>query len=785
MDDLRDLIGANETWLTARVLRFARQHGYTADSSTLETPWRASVCGFSEPMRRMLSENRRPPAISSTIPAHPDPITAFSVEEARLHRLRGVPLHQFMGLTKYYRSAYLELIRKAALPTDKAEAYAEFIDLFFDNAEIAICLYWEQQDQADDTRKLAETNKRLTNEKNRYLTIFESLNTPVILIDDKDCIVNRNLAASLLFDTDALPGEGYYAPASGRVPAKRIDEVVRLIAGGADGEAHLETRRGTKTFQVKTQRMLDVSGKFDGSVVILTDITDLRRAQQASENANRAKSAFLATMSHEIRTPINGILGVGHLLRDSSYYEFQKRYVDALLSSGELLLDQVNAILDYSKLESGETNLHPAPFAPRQLVQRIERLCMAELRKRGVNLVTEISDACPGMVVADGEKIQRIVINLVTNAIKFTSKETVSLTVDARDGQLCISVRDYGPGIPKQDRQVIFEPFVQRPAGTGRQPEGTGLGLAISHRLARTLDGDLTLQQPAGGGSLFRLLCPVQPAEDLAETMGPEAEVLRNLDILLVEDNDVNALVIEGFLESDDHRTTTVARGEDALQRLGSAAFDLVLLDVRLRGIDGFETVARMRASPDPNICRLPVLILTADESDTVLHRFALSAANAFQSKPFNRDELRLAIARAMASPSIPDAVAETAAAETPVLDTAVVAGHRMELGDARTARILQTFIEMKDDHIAALRAAAVAGKAAGIADIAHSVKSAADICGLQALSRSATRTERGIPDAATTAELVAAAERLCIEIDRGASALSGYLATRMTLPLR
>lgn len=776
---LQKLIESNETWLTERVLAFAQEHGYTADSSTLELPWRASVCGFSEPMRAMLSANRSAPAISRTTALNADYITAFSVEEARLHRLRGVPLHQYMGLTKYYRLAYLDLVKTRVPPGEDAEACRQFIDLFFDNAEIAVCLDWEQQLDDEDYRQVAETNVRLTKEKNRYLTIFESLNTPIILVDTAGKLVNRNLAASLLFDDDALAGEGYYHPETGTEPVRRIEGIIDQLGGYADAEVHLETRRGPRTFQIKTQRMLDVSEKFTGTVVILTDITELRNAQEASEGANRAKSAFLATMSHEIRTPINGILGIGQLLREAPLYELQSTYIDALLTSGELLLEQVNAVLDYSKLEAGGAGLHPAPFAPRDLVRRIERLSIGEVRRRGLKLLTHVSDSCPGMVLGDCEKIQRILVNLVSNAIKFTDEGTVSLRVEADEGRMCFTVRDTGPGIAEADGQIVFEPFVQRTATAGKRPEGTGLGLAICRRLAETLDAELSLEHPQGGGALFRLVCPVEVTD--VQTQDPQSELrpLRDLDILLVEDNEVNALVIEGFLEADSHRITTVVRGEQALERLDRHAYDLILLDIRLRGMDGFETIEKIRSHPATEVSGLPVLILTADQSEEILHQFARSGANAFQSKPFNRDELRLAIARAMTSPPIrmPEPQ-EPGSRRAPLLDPTVILEHRSALGAERTQRILQAFIETAEGHGAALRDAAGARDAARVADLAHSIKSAADICGLHALSAVAAQTEKSVSRSDDPAQFTQRSELLCEEIAKATAALSSFIAS-------
>ncbi len=764
--------------MTERVLKHARAHGYNIDSSTLEQPWRASICGFSEPMLTTLAEDYWPPEINRKAGHTSDTLTAFSVEEARLHRQRGVPLDQYIGLTKYYRRAYLELVTEHFPPGEQADRYRRFVDLFFDNAEISICAEWEKQDTSVALREAARANRVLTNEKNKYLTIFESLNEPVIIVDDSGQVTNANLAASLLFDSDAISGQGYYGDDGDRRPNPQIAALIEQAGEAAELEHPLETLRGKRTFKVKIQRMLDVSEKFSGTVIILSDITDFRAAQRASEAANRAKSAFLATMSHEIRTPINGILGIGELLREAPLSGVQNTYVDALLSSGELLLDLVNDILDYSKLEAGETDVHPVVFSPGRMVSRVAQLSIGEARRKGLQLTVEIAEDCPPLVAADNSKIQRVLLNLINNAVKFTQEGWVSISVDPADGHLHFTVRDTGPGIPQEDRVRIFEPFVQRHEAGTESPMGTGLGLTICRRLADALGAQLTLDVSDDGGSVFRLDCPVTEVEGSVEEASPKNHPVPAMDILLVEDNEVNTLVIEGFLESDGHRIDNVTAGEAALKRLRQRTYGLVLMDIRLQGVDGFETIRRIRESDDPTIKALPILVLTADQTDEVARLFANSRANAFLAKPFSRDDLRRAVRRAVSDLSAVGAGGIPSLRDAPLLDEAIISEHREIIGPERTERIVAKFLETAAHYQSALREAVRVGDGAAMAHIAHTLKSAAEMTGLRYLGREAASVERRIATGCSEAELAEMAEMLCQEIDRAMTALRDFVST-------
>ncbi|WP_162787148.1 response regulator [Notoacmeibacter marinus] len=764
---------SHELWLTERVLKYAAAYGYTTDSSTLEQPWRASICNFSDVMLAMLDAEQWPPELTCDADHKNDPLTAFSITEAKLHRQRGVSLHKYLGLTKYYRRAYQELISEHFPPGPDADHYRQFVDLFFDNSEVSLCEEWERQETSIALRQASETNRHLINEKNRYLTIFESLNEPVIIVDEAGRVTNLNFAAGLLFDSDAISGQGYY---NGKENLRSNPQIAALIdhaGGAAELEYPLETRRGVRMFHVKVQRMLDVSEKFTGTVIILSDITDFHAAQHAAEAADRAKSAFLATMSHEIRTPITGILGIGELLQGTPLNKTQKSYVDALLSSGELLFDLVNDVLDYSKLEAGEPQLQPIVFSPSEMVHRIVRLSSGEAQRKGLLLSVEIADDFPSLVEMDGGKLQRILLNLINNAVKFTQNGSVHVVAGRKGCRLFFAVEDTGPGILEDDRMRIFEPFIQRPAAGAEQRVGTGLGLAICRRLAGALGAELTLDTSKSGGSVFCLYCKPAEVEGPLEELAPDPVPVGTLSVLLVEDNAINAMVIEGFLKSDGHRIDSVTSGEAALQRLGEQAYDLVLMDIRLEGADGFETIDHIRASADLSIDQVPILVLTADQTDEVSRRFDASGANAFQAKPFSRDDLRRAIQRALGASLGREADNGSGViSNVPVLERSVIDDHRKILGLERTRRIVDAFVETAEAHKRTLRDAASMGDETTMANTAHVLSSAAGMTGLRQLLHAASDAEERITTSGHALDLPEIAETLCWRIDQAIAAL-------------
>lgn len=284
MEPLRDLIAGSESWLVARILAYARERGYARYASTLEEAWRASVAGLSAPLLEELGAGVLPRELSPDDDLSSDPLYAFAVLEARRHRERGVTLPMFLGLMKYYRQSYDDLVREAGFPREEEQAYRLVVSRFFDRVEVAFCSEWERTSGEARIAELSAVNRAMTNEKNKYLTLFESLPSPALLLDGEGRIDHANHAAAGLLGWGGVPGARYYAKdRKGETVPFLAEEVCAFFAAGVPSRVFgkiLDMPRGARHFHVEIHRMMDVSGKFEGAVVILTDLTQRREAEE-------------------------------------------------------------------------------------------------------------------------------------------------------------------------------------------------------------------------------------------------------------------------------------------------------------------------------------------------------------------------------------------------------------------------------------------------------------------------------------------------------------------------
>ncbi|HEX9191187.1 MAG TPA: GAF domain-containing protein [Candidatus Deferrimicrobiaceae bacterium] len=284
MQTLRDLIAERESWLVARVLAYARERGYTKYTSTLEEAWRASIAGLSSPLMELLGGAGSPLELSPDDDFASDPLAAFGVLEARRNRERGVTLPMVLGLMKYYRQSYVDLVREAGFPGEQEETYLRVVARFFDRVEVAYCSEWERTSGDARVAELTAANRAMTNEKNKYLTLFESLPSPVVLLDREGRIDNANHAAASLLGGNGAPGTRYCAAErKGDALPFLAEEVSAFLAAGVPSrgfEKSLGTPRGMRHYRVEMRRLPDVSGKLDGTVAIFTDLTHRRETEE-------------------------------------------------------------------------------------------------------------------------------------------------------------------------------------------------------------------------------------------------------------------------------------------------------------------------------------------------------------------------------------------------------------------------------------------------------------------------------------------------------------------------
>jgi signal transduction histidine kinase/ActR/RegA family two-component response regulator len=379
---------------------------------------------------------------------------------------------------------------------------------------------------------------------------------------------------------------------------------------------------------------------------------ELTRERELAEARSRAKTELLAQVSHEMRTPMNAVLGFSDILARSPLKPEQAHYVEVLGHAGRQVFALINDLLDNARIESGRLELASHPFNLVDLVELQLELLRERAQGQGLWLRVFARSEATGWVLGDQQRVAQIVTNLVGNAIKFT--RTGGVTVElSRDGagRVLISVQDTGIGIAPDRLERIFQPFAQADAGIAQEFGGTGLGLAITRSLARLMGGDVSVQSRPGEGSRFEVSLDLPdthpPRADLA---GPRADRMaptRQLELLLAEDNDVNALVIEGMLAPLSHRITRVHDGDQALAALREADFDLVLMDMLMPGVDGLSATRRWRAIEAAEARpRTPIVALTANAFDTDVQQSLAAGCDAHLTKPISLAALLQALAK-------------------------------------------------------------------------------------------------------------------------------------------
>jgi signal transduction histidine kinase/CheY-like chemotaxis protein len=448
-------------------------------------------------------------------------------------------------------------------------------------------------------------------------------------------------------DTDAEPSRskssrrGWSVRSRLWLPVLARDQCVGAI-GLASGQAH--------SFTALHIELLKYVANMTGLVYQnLVHTQSLSLARDRAQAADQAKTEFLATVSHELRTPMNGVLGMTELLLDSKLSAEQTEQASMVQRSALSLMEMIEDLLDYGRIESGKVELDPRPFRPHTMVEDVLSMVRRQALATGVELTAVIAPDVPTALLGDVGRLRRVLINLVANAVKFSPEGKVDVRLSVvEEGdlvRLILQVEDSGIGMDSEVQAKLFERFAQGDSSITRRFGGTGLGLSISRSLSQLMGGDLLLLRSAPGqGSCFQASVRMQRARELE--LAPRKSSSQP-EVLVVDDNAVNRRVAELLCQRSGWRVSSAEDGVKALELLAQHAFDLVLMDVHMPGLDGITTTERLRHAPSgsPNFL-VPVFALTADRLPETQRRCFASGMDGFLAKPLTLDKVQSVLGR-------------------------------------------------------------------------------------------------------------------------------------------
>jgi len=594
-------------------------------------------------------------------------------------------------------------------------------------------------------RKLAE--QALTIREEKYRNILANMNLGLLEVDNNEIIQFANQsfcdmsgyalsemvgqkAASLFTLTESID----LLEHKNELRKKGVSDAYELIVTNKKGERKWWLISGAPRYKD--------SGELVGSIGIHLDITDrkkleleLNEAKIVAEHSVQIKEAFIASMSHEIRTPMNAIMGMGKQLEKTVLSEQQRFFLQTINQAADNLLVIINDILDISKIEAGKLELEQQAFRPREILLHAARVMQLRIEEKGLELKIDIDEDIAQVLVGDSHRINQILLNLISNAVKFTERGSVTISANLQkqipNAQVIeFRIRDTGMGIAPSFIDRIFDKFSQEDLNTARKYGGTGLGMAITKELVELMQGDISIKSKKNIGTEILISIPltIGEAEDLPKSFENFSNIksLEGLRILLADDNEMNRLVAVTVLESYKVLVIEVKNGAEALRVLKKERFDLVLMDMQMPIMDGLEATKIIRNNLKLHI---PIIALTANAIKGEAERCLEAGMNGFISKPFTEHDLINAIATKLELEN----KSASRLADSQVDQINVIPLYSLEKlkkisGDeAFINKMIDLFLSKMPEYLVEIRNAFKGGNISAIEALAHKIKPTID----------------------------------------------------------
>ena len=597
------------------------------------------------------------------------------------------------------------------------------------------------QSYIDNLQKISDDDSSV-----KYIDVLD-------LLVHKKLLLGKNTLAIL--DT-STKNTGAVLIASGRV--KELNDSIRLVTHFIENSRHKLLAKVTVNIDKSGRKALN-SGTtlillvlMSGAVLFWIIIVTLRKqtqlilqlniSEKKVKEAAKLKEKFMANMSHEIRTPMNAILGFTNLLKSKNIDSESKLYVQTILKSGENLLTIINDILDLSKIEAGMMRIESAPFSIRNLVQSIEIMFKAKTDEKQLKLLVAVDESLPDILEGDATRLTQILVNLMDNAIKFTSKGSIEIKIinEAGDGKIIktgITVSDTGIGIEKVKLQTVFERFQQAEDSVTRKYGGTGLGLSIVNDLVLLQNGTITVESESGKGTSFHLVIPFKISSEeintisLSDSSTISKTDFENICVLVVEDNEINQSLIKHLFKSWQLDFDLATTGKEAIDKLILKKYNLILMDIQMPEMDGYTATQEIRNKLKSDI---PIIAMTAHALEGEREKCLSYGMNEYISKPI-REQLLHKLITQFIHIKVADVLQKKEIAN---VDTSqykyINLQYMMEVSNGNTGyekTVTEQFIEAIPDNLTAMEKAWKSSDITSLQQLAHNMKTTISVMGL------------------------------------------------------